>query len=51
MQLAKERQEELEKTKVKEVNLTEKKNKEPKKKAYSSGVGKFINPSVIKEAK
>ena len=50
--LAKERAEELAKTKEKEQNLAEKKKKaEVGLKAYSKGVGKFINPQIKKEAK
>ena len=53
-QLAKEREEEMAKNKVETVDVAqEKKKKEEKKilKAYSSGVGKFIPPSVKKEAR
>jgi len=51
-QLAKERSEELAKTKVKEQNLAEKKKKiESGLKTYGKGVGKFINPQIKKEAR
>ena len=49
-QLAKERQEELEKTKIQEVDLAAKKEKKERK-VYSVGVGKFINPSLKREAR
>ena len=51
LQLAKERQEELEKAKEKEANLAAKKETKPERKIYSKGVGKFINPSLKKEAR
>ena len=50
--LAKERAEEMAKTKEKEQNLAEKKRKaEAGLKTYSKGIGKFINPQVKKEAR
>ena len=53
-QLAKERAEEMAKTKEKELSLKEKKSKssgESGVKVYSKGIGKFINPKLKKEAK
>ncbi len=50
-QLAKERAEETERTRVKEADLAAKKEKKPERKVYGSGVGKFINPAVKKEAR
>ena len=50
--LAKERAEELAKTKEKEMSLQEKKKKvDTGIKVYSKGVGKFINPKLKKEAR
>lgn len=50
-QLAKERQEELEKTKVQEASLIEKKKSGTEQKVYGKGVGKFLNPSLKREAR
>merc|ERR1712083_607795 len=51
-QLAKERAEELAKTKEKEQNLMAKKKQvETGLKVYSKGVGKFINPNFKKQAR
>ena len=51
-QLAKERAEELAKTREKEESLKAKKKQvETGLKVYSKGVGKFINPSVKKQAR
>ena len=51
-QLAKERSEEMAKTKEKEVSLEEKKKKtDSGVKVYSKGIGKFINPKLIKDAR
>ena len=51
-QLAKERAEELAKTREKEQNLNAKKKQVDSAglKAYSKGVGKFINPNLKKKA-
>ena len=51
LQLAKEREEEAEKNRVEEQNLEEKKKKEPERKVFTKGVGKFINPNLKKEAR
>ena len=50
-QLNEERQKELEKTQQKEEQIKEKKKLEPNRKVYASGVGKFINPNVKKDAR
>ena len=52
-QLAKERAEEMAKTKEKEMSLKEKKKSvgDTGVKVYSKGIGKFINPKLKKEAK
>ena len=51
-ELAKERAEELAKTKEKEMSLQEKKKKvDTGIKVYSKGIGKFINPKLKKEAR
>ena len=51
-QLAKERAEEMAKTKEKELSLKEKKKSvDTGVKVYSKGIGKFINPKLKKEAK
>jgi len=50
-QLAIERQKEEEEAKKQEEILRGKRQLEPPKKAYTSGVGKFISPSLRKEAK
>ena len=49
--LAEERKIELDKAKVKEEEIKEKKKSEPHQKVYTTGVGKFINPSLKKEAR
>ena len=49
-QLAKLREDEIEKTKIQETVVQEKK-KEKTQKVYSKGVGKFINPALKKEAR
>ena len=51
LQLAEERKRELDSAKVKEEEIKEKKKIIPVKKVYSSGVGKFINPNLKKEAR
>ena len=52
LQLAKERQEEIDKMKEKEASVKEKgKDTVKERKVYSSGVGKFINPNLKKEAR
>jgi len=50
-QLAVERQKEMAEAKKQEDILKGKRQLEPPKKAYTSGVGKFISPSLKKEAK
>ena len=49
--LNEERQKELEKTQQKEEQIKEKQKLEPNRKVYASGVGKFINPNVKKDAR
>ena len=49
-ELAKLREAEIEKTKVQETVVEEKK-KEKEQKVYSKGIGKFINPTIKKEAR
>merc|ERR1712029_1247351 len=49
-QLAVERQKEMEEARKQEEILKGKRQLEPPKKAYTSGVGKFISPSLKKEA-
>ena len=50
-QLARLRQEEQAKASEKEVSLAQKKKEEPALKVFTSGVGKFINPGLKKEAR
>ena len=49
--LAEERRQELEKNREKEAELKAKKKEKPAQKVYTKGVGKFINPSLKKEAR
>jgi len=49
--LAEERRRELDSAKEKEEEIKEKKKVNPVRKVYSSGVGKFINPNLKKEAR
>jgi len=49
--LAEERRKELNSAQEKEEEIKEKKKDKPVKKVYSSGVGKFINPNLKKEAR
>ena len=50
-ELAEERKRESEKANEKEEEIKEKKKSEPRQKVYASGVGKFINPNLKKEAR
>ena len=50
-QLSRLRQEEQAKAREKEVSLEQKKKDEPARKVFTSGVGKFINPGLKKEAR
>ena len=49
--MARLRQEEQAKAREKEVSLEQKKKDEPARKVFTSGVGKFINPGLKKEAR
>ena len=49
--MARLRQEEKEKAREKEVSLEQKKKEEPARKVFTSGIGKFINPGLKKEAR
>ena len=50
-QLAQLRQEEQAKAREKEASLEQKKKEEPAMRVFTSGVGKFINPGLKKEAR
>ena len=51
-QLAKEREEEQKEAQAKEDSLKAKKKSDPNElKAYSKGVGKFLNPAIKKAAR
>ena len=51
-QLAKEREEEQREAQAKEESLKAKKKSDPNElKAYSKGVGKFLNPAIKKAAR
>ena len=49
--MARLRQAEQAKAREKEVSLEQKKKEEPARKVFTSGVGKFINPGLKKEAR
>ena len=49
--MARLRQEEQAKAREKEVSLEQKKKEEPAMRVFTSGVGKFINPGLKKEAR
>ena len=50
-QLVRLRQEEQDKARQKEASLEQRKKEEPARKVFTSGVGKFINPGLKKEAR
>ena len=49
--MARLRQEEQDKARQKEASLEQRKKEEPVRKVFTSGVGKFINPGLKKEAR
>jgi hypothetical protein len=52
LQLAKEREDEMKEAREKEESLKAKKKSDPNAlKVYTKGVGKFLNPTIKKEAR